>query len=669
MAPADDDIVWDDEDITWDPPASAGPDLKDPANWRLRAKGVARALAAGASANWADEAEAVVGAADSLSPVALGQSLYNAAQSEILGTPSRYKTRKAAITAEQNKMREAFPGAMALTELGGGLAPALATRGKMMPGPNAAAPVLAKAPGPLRRILRGAGLGAGAGAIAGAGAGEGGAVERGIKAVEGALVGTGVGGLITTGMSLAPAVYRVARNAYRGGLPSGEVSDAADGLVLDALASDEVTLTEAQRRLADVRRAGVGGSTLADVSGPNAVGRLSASANSPGAGRTEAQEMLRRRAEQQGAGLRADAVRASGVPRQDTNALMDTITQRMRDEAAPAYAKAYAGPLVDDPRVLGMLDLPAFREGRARAANMLAAEGRELDMNVRSVEVLDQIKRGLDDVIRTSRGENGKATELTRIYTRQKNEFLAALDEAAPDYALARKQFAGEMALRDAVEKGRSVLGLGHDDWRELAKDFDGMTAGEKNMLLRGLVDDMALRFEKKGQVEGAGGPDLTPLLTSVQTSQRLKKLLPSPEAYDTFMTAVLARRRQSEVRSAVAFGSRTTPLAMDMAAISENPIKADWLSSLVRGNPVPLALGSVSRNVADRLGGVTRQVNAEIARALTLTGPELDRYLRSLDPKRQQLVLEGMRRAANSDAAAVGGAVGTTGLLQPRER
>jgi hypothetical protein len=106
----------------------------------------------------------------------------------------------------------------------------------------------------------------------------------------------------------------------------------------------------------------------------------------------------------------------------------------------PLYDAAYAAvPEVTDPKILGMLKLPHFPKALAAAKEMAELEG--VDTSKNSLQLLDYVKRGLDDQIDAMKASGNR--QLARAVKMKRDEFVAALD-AIPnqEWKAARAKYA-----------------------------------------------------------------------------------------------------------------------------------------------------------------------------------------------------------------------------------
>lgn len=640
-----------------------------------------RAFVQGLSLGWGDELEASARAA----PGGFAGVLANPTLAAVQGTSSpRYPQLLEQIRGEQAQFARDNPVSNFGLNLAGGLAPLLLTMGQSAPLQAGGATLTA--PARLATTGRAALGGSATGAVAGAGAADD--TGRGRGALTGAAFGGIFGGATPALMAGARNAYGVARNLFKGELPEERITTRAQDLILKMLRRDRMTPDDAGKRAKDAARVGVEDFNLADM-GANLRARLGLAARTPGLARSETEEVLNARAGRLGPDLQAAVARAAGMPRQDSTALRESLIGRMRANAEPAYEAAYAKGFVRDPRVFAAMTnakgelLPQFRSALDEAARIARMEGRKLDISytadaagnpvpVFDVRTLDYIKRGMDSLIEKQRDPFGRMTQEGRILANDQRRFLELIDEAVPEYGAARAQFAGDRAMVEAVTRGREALRMGADDWRELANDFARMTPAEKQAVIAGLVDDIGLQIERRAQVSGSTrAPDVTNFLTSQQAAERLRVLLPTPQAFDDFMANVAARSRQMQTRNAALTGSPTSEMRQEAAEVANEGLLNDIISSISQGRVMPALVGGARRFVEERLGGITEPVQRKVAQALTMSGPDLQRFLARLTKRERDVVLQQLRRAGKrvGAAAAVGGAAGrenTQGRYEP---
>lgn len=643
------------------------------------ALGASRAFQQGAFMGWADELEANTEATlrrgkERPAPRERGLGFVDTVRERLSADPRFDELEREAVDRirdEQAQFASENPVSNFGLNLAGGVLPFIATRGL-------AAPVqAARTPPRLATTGLGALTGATTGAVAGAGAADD--TGRGRGALTGGIFGGIFGGATPAVMAGARSARGTVRNLFKGELPEEQITTRAQDLILKMLGRDRMSPDDASKRAADMARVGVEDFNLADM-GANMRARLGLSARTPGVARSEIEENLNARAGRLGPDLQTAAERAAGLRRTDTTALNRSLVRQMREAARPAYEAAYATGFARDPRIFSAMTnakgelLPQFRGAFREAQKLAEMEGRKLNIGyatseagqqipVFDVRTLDDIKGGMDALIERQRDSvTGRLTEEGKILVADQRRFLNLIDEAVPEYGAARAQYAGDRAMIDALKLGREALRMGADDWREFAEEFRSMLPAERNAALAGLVDDIGLQIERRAQVSGSTrAPDVTNLLTSQQAADRLRALLPTPQAFDDFMANVTARSRQMQTRNAALTGSPTSEMRQEAAEVASEGLLDDIISSASQGRVMPALVGGARRFVDERLSGITEPVQRKVAQALTLTGPDLQRYLATLTQRERDVVLEQLERAGKriNVATAAGGVAG----------
>lgn len=154
--------------------------------------------------------------------------------------------------------------------------------------------------------------------------------------------------------------------------------------------------------------------------------------------------------------------------------ISEDLTRQAQTAAAPLYAKAYSSPPIQSEKLSGLLQTPAGKDGLRRAVTIAANEGRDpMSLGVQfdsagdpvlsptpSTQTLDYVKRGLDDIIEQGRNPltgQLKLDEYGRSVNGVKNGLLSEMDRLNPDYAAARKAYAGPVQSRDAMARGQAA--------------------------------------------------------------------------------------------------------------------------------------------------------------------------------------------------------------------
>lgn len=109
-----------------------------------------------------------------------------------------------------------------------------------------------------------------------------------------------------------------------------------------------------------------------------------------------------------------------------------------------------------------------------------------------SFDVLDNVKKNIDDAIRVARrtGETEKAARLVQ----QKVNLLDKMDEIVPAYKTARDIYSDSYKFKDAAEMGQAIFDNKQsiDDFKRAIRD---MSAREKDALAIGVRDDLLTKI------------------------------------------------------------------------------------------------------------------------------------------------------------------------------
>ena len=511
-------------------------------------------------------------------------------------------------------------------------------------------------------------LGAAEGAFAGAANAEGGLEERGTSAA----VGAGLGGAAGVG---GPALARATSAAGRrfldvsglrpkGGGQSGVVDRAAERAGISSIddRADEAIASKLPTGEAfdEAREALQGSSRLSLMDAdPNVADLGRAARQVPGSTRRQIPDFLARRVATQEDKILDDALRLTGVTdNPNVFELTEEIVTRRSESAAEAYG-AIRDRVVDNPAVGRFLKRPSFRRAYAVAERIagdagealppldaLINEAGELQQPL-TLGVLDQIKRGLDDILhvgkRSSLEAGGLGPTGARMVRDAKNDFIGLLDEAIPEYAAARSAFAGESAMLEALEEGQRLFKMRPAEAERLLRD---MGDSEREMFVRGGMD--ALRDQIEAASASFDATKRRPLREATRDRRLLRLLFPDEEAFGQFERTLAEEARIATTNRKVTGGSDTVDKAVGLA---------DFLGIS------PFSVRGLGKSV---LGDAERQLVQEASEALvpklTATGPEALDFLDRLNRLRET---QGGGRAtrelltAGVPAAAIAGAAG----------
>lgn len=132
------------------------------------------------------------------------------------------------------------------------------------------------------------------------------------------------------------------------------------------------------------------------------------------------------------------------------------ITKKLVTEASPLYDEAYKAVIPPDSLILKnpviQSALNNARGNPAYASSMEKAfQGGSVKLKDNSIQVLDAVKRQLDDMAENA-ARAGNRNEAS-LLTAAKNELLAVMDEAAPTYAKARAVYSGKPDILQMRER------------------------------------------------------------------------------------------------------------------------------------------------------------------------------------------------------------------------
>lgn len=499
------------------------------------------------------------------------------------------------------------------------------------------------------KAVRG-GLVAGAqGGMYGLGAGEGGA-DRIAKGVTGAAIGGSLG-------AVAPAVGRVVAPLV------ASVKDATKGLVRGAGARSMKTLdsaVEASGRSAHDLESDLLRNprlTLADVD-PNFQQQLMGVATQQGPGRKIAIDAINaRKVSAPDEVSSAFDAALGGTP--DVRALVEGLKATAKANAERGFGEALAGARpVDVSDVLRTIDakltpgvqalatpgsaipMGPAEQAMARVKSMLT-NGRETLTDANRLHVIQsQLRREAETLSNSSNGQDRLVAHAIRE-VRQK--IVDAIDPATGGkFKPAQRQFADDMAVQDAFDKGLDIFrnrsgSTGLEDRPEyLAEWLRGASVPEREALKQGIrvAADQAIGSVSYAARRGAKIPE-------VALNREKLALVLGPDEADKLSHRLGDEMRIADTNQKVADNSMTQPrqegakatkvrevsgLGMDMmlpagALLASRPGMAAGLGLLTVGRRGVQALG--------RRSDMAR--NAKLATGLTATGPERAALIQAL--------------------------------------
>jgi hypothetical protein len=245
-----------------------------------------------------------------------------------------------------------------------------------------------------------------------------------------------------------------------------------------------------------------------------------------------------------------------------------------------------------------------------------------------STTFLHYMKMGLDDVVFT--GKNPASgigtTELGKVKG-TRVEFLNLLDAANPTYKNARRIWASDTAVMDAMEEGRTALNKQAKDVDILLDDMKTMTKSEIEGLRLGVMQNLLDRLGGAQTAQTVVGPTGNPALKIINDPKNLRILratFPKDEAgdraFERFMKNMKSEVEMKSTSRQVLQGSQT---AERTQAIQDVRAGGQAMRELPAMSIQGLLARALQRDYAQLGDAQTRAVAEEMTRILTTTDPK----------------------------------------------
>ena len=254
----------------------------------------------------------------------------------------------------------------------------------------------------------------------------------------------------------------------------------------------------------------------------------------------------------------------------------------------------------------------AFQQAQSRVSDRVA-----LGETAGTFDYIDETKKVLDDQIKSLIRE-GKANA-AGILIRFKNQMVAEADSQIPEYADARRLYAGKKAIEDAADFGREIFTTSSREVARLADTLTTqMTAQERNAYILGAKDAIIDRIDRTGMTRN----QVMALFGKNGDAAKLATLFDSPEQAAQFMNAL---RRESEfaiTRNAVIGNSSTVAQASQLAnLVGPTGIRRaiNQAVQFVSGNPAQL-----SGEVAGIIDNMSQNKNSELYKSALIKAGDI---------------------------------------------
>jgi hypothetical protein len=436
------------------------------------------------------------------------------------------------------------------------------------------------------------------------------------------------------------AVYRgVVKSIFDN--PQKLGTDEARSLIKQALVSDVGGVDEAIKFVLD-RQGKTKPYALADI-GANTRAYLDAANTIPSVGKATAKNFIEQRDKGILSRLTTDLQVAFGSKAaffDEFNALKQARSQL----GGALYDRALKKDVPVTPELVALMDRPSVKNAFARAQELAKEQSIKLpdvkvvngklvtsDGNpVTSINTtfLHYVKMGLDDGIFTGKSPtSGIGTTQLNAFKDTRSNFLALLDSANGTYKNARRVWASDTAVMDAMEEGRTVFNKTPKDVDVLLNDMKTMTKSELEGLRLGTMQNLLDRIggaQTADTVVGATGNPALKIINNPKNLRIIRETFPKDEAGDKsfgqFMKNLKTEVEMKSTSKQVLQGSQT---AERTQAIQD--VRAG--GQAMREMPVMSIQGiltrALQRDYANLGDEQTRAVASEMVRILTTTKPE----------------------------------------------
>ena len=264
------------------------------------------------------------------------------------------------------------------------------------------------------------------------------------------------------------------------------------------------------------------------------------------------------------------------------------------------------------------------------------------------------IKMGMDAAIDSGKRSGSLSNTEQGLAKKLRTAFKERLFDQSESYKLANENFAGDAALRDALDAGQKFAKGSSENIQGLMSD---MTASERSVFKIGVAQAIKDNIEKAGDMADAGKR----IFGSPAKRKQLRAAFDDDASFEAFEKRMTQRASQvkTRARTAPTAGSRTAPLQEDVANLGQD---ASAVGQLLMGNPLPTARSIFER--ATTRGGMPEQIGSALSRDLFSTNRQQQREFLNRLAQRQAEEKARLARMGRR-TGAYGGFIGAgSGLL-----
>ncbi len=283
-------------------------------------------------------------------------------------------------------------------------------------------------------------------------------------------------------------------------------------------------------------------------------------------------------------------------------------------------------------------------------------EGSEATAPAFTVQTLDYVKRGIDDVLNEKKNVFGQLQldEAGRAIEGVRRQFVSEVDRLHPGpYAEARSVYAGPAAARDALETGSEYL---NKSPAEITRQLGFYGDSERDMFAQGYRNALAGSIERR--VDDAD--KARALIGTPAKREALEAVFPG-QGLDRFSETLAAEQAANQTFRSATQGSATAERLAYDAQITDPGIVETASDSFLRGmkdgawSALANLIGKVKETSKYGAGEAGKGVRQSVAALLTETDPAI--LLQALTDANAEVLARQARQEAIQGAGAQIGA------------
>lgn len=443
------------------------------------------------------------------------------------------------------------------------------------------------------------------------------------------------------GVPASAAIGAVGRNVASRFSGSAAAPRQAQEKLAEALLRDEQTLQRTERRLQTLGDE----ARVVDAGGANTRQLLDTVATLPGTAKNQVENAIRDRQATRAGRMIGSAESAFGTGGVRMASQMDDWIQQRAAQARPLYDQVRQVSLTPDAQLIDLVRAAETLGATSQAKRIATARQQAYSLdpsNPGQFELadLDNVKRGLDQIIASASGTNptGKLTPFGAAVDDLRRNLITKLDDmtggATGIYAQARNAFAGPSQLMDAAARGRAALTQDDASIRAMQQ---GMTSSERDAFALGAFESLRAKLGAR-----AGQTQIMELWREQGLQEKLKAIFGNERAYREFAADVARERRLKAIES-VGRGSQTAARLQAADDLDISPL-AQAAQQAARGD----VMGTVASLRSTPFRVMTPEpVRNALGEILLSRGPQGVNRLRDLQDAMREV--EAARAASNA--------------------